>query len=276
LNLSTLLARVTGLGLAGALLASCGGGGGSGGAVSGTPAPIPVPGAPAGCVVHIVADSGVEAGKTAGAAAQACTGMLADVTWTQVSGPTVTLLAARSSTVAFETAATGTVRLRADVRMADGSAASATTDIAVSAQPAGSTITVRADHAARPDTDTSVRAWPTLVAGESLRDIVWTQVSGPAVTMDTTNNRLLMFKTPNVTADTVLKFRATMTTSSGRQDYDDVLIGVDAQAAKPNGYLFASTERVHPYRPASQYAGVLTRCAYDNSLYYLSSSNTNL
>jgi hypothetical protein len=93
--------------------------------------------------------------------------------------------------------------------------------------------------------------------------------------MDTTNNRLLMFKTPNVTADTVLKFRATMTTSSGRQDYDEVLIGVDFQGAKPNGYLFESTERVHPYRPAAQYAGVLTRCVYDISLYYTGSANNN-
>jgi hypothetical protein len=121
-----------------------------------------------------------------------------------------------------------------------------------------------------------VRAWPTLSGADTLRDIVWTQLAGPAVTMNTTNSRLLMFKTPKVNADTVLKFRAVMTTSSGRQDYDEVMIGVETQAAKPNGYLFASTERVHPYRTAALYTGVLARCTYDNSLYYASSSQANL
>ena len=200
--------------------------------------------------MRIVADTSIEAGKTAGATVQACSGALADITWTQVSGPAVSLLAARSPTVAFEPAATGTVRLRADVVLADGSAANASADIAVTAAPAGSFITVRADHSVRPETDTSVRAWPTLVGGETVRDIVWTQIAGPTVTMDTTNNRLLMFKAPKSDADTVLKFRAVMTTSGGRQDQDEVTVGVETQAAKPNGYMFEATERVHPYRSA--------------------------
>jgi hypothetical protein len=245
------------------LLASCGGGGGS--------AVIASAPAPAGCSVRIDADTSIEAGKTAGATALACSGTLADVAWTQVGGPAVTLLAARSPTVSLEPSATGTVRLRADVHLADGTAASATADIAVSAAPAGSFVTLRADHSARPETSTSVRAWPTLVGGETVRDIVWTQVSGPTVTMDTTNNKLLMFKTPATAVDTVLRFRAVMTTSSGKQDQDDVTVGVETQAAKPNGYMFESTERVHPYRSAGVYTAALTRCTYDISLYYVDS-----
>lgn len=277
MKLSTLSARALGLGLAGALLASCGGGGGSTAAGTGTPAPAPapIPDAPTGCVVRVVADSSIEAGKTAGATALACSGTLADVSWSQVGGAPVTLLASHSSTVAFEPSAGGTVRLRADVHMADGSAASATADIAVAAAPSGSFITIRADHAARSETDTSVRAWPTLSGGETVRDIVWTQVAGPTVTMDTTDNRLLMFKTPKVSADTVLRFRALMTTSSGREDFDEVMVGVETEAAKPNGYVFESTERVHPYRNAALYTGVLARCVYNSSLYYLGSSKTN-
>ncbi|MDB5908487.1 MAG: hypothetical protein JWP34_2601, partial [Massilia sp.] len=177
MKLSTLLIRAFGLGLSGVLLASCGGGGSSG-AVAGTPVLATIPDAPAGCVVRIVADTTIEAGKTAGATALACTGALADVSWTQVSGPTVELLAARSTTVAFEPSASGTVRLRADVQLADGSAANASADIVVSAAPSASFITIRADHAARPEMDTSVRAWPTLAGGDTLRDIVWTQLAG--------------------------------------------------------------------------------------------------
>ena len=258
------------------LLASCGGGSGGASPASipaTTPAPTP---APTNCSVRIDADASIEAGKTAGATALACSGTLADVTWTQVSGPVVNLLAARSQTVAFEPGVAGTVRLRADVRLADGSAASATADIAVSAAPAGSYVTLRADHSVRPETNTSVRAWPMLIGGDTVRDIVWTQVSGPIVTMDTANKELLMFKTPKTTVDTVLRFRAVMTTGSGRQDQDEVSVGVEAQPAKPNYYLFDSTQRVHPYRSAGVYTGALARCVYDIGLYYETSAKNNV
>jgi hypothetical protein len=260
--------------LSGALLTACGGGGSSYGGE--TPAPPVVTTPPAGCVVRIVADTSVEAGKTAGATVQTCSGgMMSDISWSQVSGPAVSLPAARSPTVSLEPGATGTVRLRADVVLADGTVANATADIAVAAAPAGSFITVRADHSVRPETDTSVRAWPTLINGETVASIVWTQVEGPTVTMDTTNNRLLMFKTPKVSTDTILKFRAVMTTSSGGKDQDDVTVGIETQAAKPNGYMFESTERVHPYRSGAIYSGVLARCVYDVNMYYLDSNRNN-
>jgi hypothetical protein len=272
LKLASFSLQLSAICLTGALLAACGGGGGSPGAVT-QPPPATTP--PDGCAVRIVADTAVEAGKTAGATVQACSGQMADVTWVQVSGPTVGLLAARSATVSFEPAASGAVRLRADVVLADGRTGSATTDIAVSAAPAGSFITVRSDHSVRPETHTSVRAWPTLAGGDTIKDIVWTQVAGPTVTMDTTDNRLLMFKSPKVDADTVLKFRAVMTTSAGRQDQDEVTVGVETQAALPDGYMFTSTERVHPYRSGALYSGTLARCAYDIGLYYLDSSRNN-
>jgi hypothetical protein len=67
-----------------------------------------------------------------------------------------------------------------------------------------------------------------------------------------------------------------MTTSGGRQDFDEVAIGVEAQGARPDGYLFNSTERVHPYRSAAVYAGVLARCTYDLSLFFRDSGQNNL
>lgn len=257
-----------------ALLASCGGGGGSGGGAA-APAPVPVPPAPAGCSVRIVADTSVEAGKTAGATALGCNGALADVTWSQLSGPAVSLLAARSPTVSFEPGAAGLVRLRAEVHLADGRAASADADIAVTAAQGGSYVTVRGDHSVRPQTDTSVRAWAVLANGETVRDIVWSQLAGPGVTMDTADQRLLMFKSPATDVDTVLKFRAVMTTSSGRQDVDDVVVGVESQGARPDGYMFEATERVHPYRSAGVYGGELARCVYNLGLYYRDAARNN-
>jgi hypothetical protein len=259
--------------IVGALLTACGGGGGSPAVTTPTP---PVPSPPSGCIVRILADTSIEAGKTAGATVQTCSGgMMSDISWSQLSGPAVSLPAARSPTVSFEPGATGTVRLRADVVLADGTSANATADIAVAAAPSGSFVTLRTDHSVRPETDTSVRAWPTLVNDETVASIVWTQLEGPVVTMDTTDNRLLMFKTPKVSTDTVLKFRAVMTTSSGRKDQDDVTVGIEIQAAKPNGYMFDATERVHPYRQGAVYSGALARCTYDISMYYLDSTRNN-
>jgi hypothetical protein len=255
--------------LCAAVLASCGGGGGGGG---GTPAPVP-PGGP--CTLQVVADTSLAAGKTGGASALACSGTLAEITWTQVSGPPVTLLSARSPTVAFEAATPGVVRLRADAQFADGTSTSSSAEVTILAAPAGSFVTVRADHSVRPGTDTSLRAWPSLAAGEALSGIVWTQVAGPAVTLDTSDQRLLMFKAPVVSADTVLKFRATMTTSGGRQDADDVSVAVERQSAAPEGAMFTTVARVHPYRAVGLYSSVLLKCTYDIGIYYLDSTRNN-
>ena len=255
------------------LLAACGGGGGSSAS-----APPPVTPVTPSCTggIQIVADSTIAAGKTSGAAALACGGPLTSIVWSQVSGPAVNLPAAATPTVAVETGATGTIRLRADAVLADGSAASASTDIVVGPAVSGSYLTVRVDHSLRPGTDTSVRAWPVLAGGETLSSISWTQTAGPTVAMNTTNQRLLFFKAPASTNDVALKFRATMTTSSGKVDSDDVIVSIDRQAAAPNGYIFERTARVHPYVAVGAYAGVLARCSYDVSLFYVNDSNQNL
>ena len=264
-------------------ITACGGGGGGGGA---PPAPAPVPApmpnptpTPACAAIQIVADADVAGGKTAGASVLSCGAPLVSINWTQVSGPTVSLPAAGSPTVAIETRDSGAIRLRASAVLADGSSASATTDINVGAPATGSYLTLRVDHSVRPGADTSIRAWPVLAEGDSLSSIVWSQVSGPTVKMDTNDPRVMMFKAPAVSAvpaDTALRFRATMTTTSGKVDTDDVLVSIDRQATAPEGHIFERTARVYPYRPGSAYAGVLVRCTYDVGLFYNSASNNNL
>ena len=223
----------------------------------------------------MVADSTVAMGKTGGASVLSCGAPLTDISWTQVSGPPVNLQAARTPTVSFDTNATGVIRLKADATLADGSIESTTTDITVGAAPVGSFITVRGDHSVRPKVDTSVRAWPTMSTSESVASVTWVQTAGPTVKMTVEDNTLMMFTAPDVAADTALRFRATLTTSAGRQDVDDVLVTVDRQGATPDGYIFESTARVHPYRQASAYAGVLARCSYDVSLFYTNSGSNN-
>ncbi|WP_426100416.1 hypothetical protein [Massilia sp. TSP1-1-2] len=268
------------------LLAACGGGGGGGAPVNGSPAPGPAPiPAPAPvpaptpapvCEITISADATVASGKTAGAAAlSACTPYITSIAWAQVSGPSVTLQAARSPTVAIETSTAGVIRLRADATLSDGRTSSATTDITVAAPVSGSFVTVRADHSLRVGTDTSVRAWPTLASGEAVSKIVWSQVSGTPVKMNTDDQDVMIFTTPaTASVDSTLVFRATMTTTSGKVDSDDVIVSIDRQAATPNGYIFKNTARVHPYVVGGAYANVLARCSYDVGLYSLDTGTT--
>ena len=283
--------------LAAVLLASaCGGGGGNPNLPNSAPVnPAPVnpsnpanptpaiapstdsiPAPPAGCQVHVVADPSVAEGKTGSASVLSCGTPLRDVLWSQVSGPAVDLLARRSPTVSFESASAGTVVLRADATLSTGATTSVTATVPVLARPAGSFITVRADHAVRPQGDTSVRAWPTLTAGETVTRITWTQTAGPSVTMNTADQSVLMFTAPAASSDTALRFRATLTTSTGRTDSDDVTITLDRPAAAPADPIFESAARVYPYRQAAQYAPVLVRCAYDQGLYFKDNGENNL
>ncbi len=261
------------------LLAACGGGGGSSGS---TPTPTPVPPTPpatgpcASGGFQVVADSTVEAGKTAGMAALSCGLPLQSVTWTKVSGPTIAMQSSQNPTQAIETSAPGIVKMRATAVLANGSTVSNDTDITVTAAPTASYVSVRVDHSVREGVDTSVRAWPTLLNGETLSTISWSQVSGPSVAMDISTSRVLMFKSPNVALDTALKFRATMTTSSGRVDTDDVIVSIDKGGVKPSqGAQFESAARVYPYRPTSLYAPVLVSCTYNVGIYYVNSTNNN-
>ncbi|MCG2585674.1 hypothetical protein [Massilia sp. TS11] len=274
------------LALAGAaVLSACGGGGGGGTPATPTPVPAPQPSptptpppAPLCEKVRVVADASVELGKTASASVLPCLGTgdsIADVSWTQLSGPSVSLLANRSPTLAFEAASTGTVALQAVVTMADGSVQTVTASVPVTAAPAGSYVTVRADQSVRMEMDTSVRAWPVLKNGETLGSISWTQTEGPAVTMNVSDGRVMMFTAPKVEQDTVLKFKATMKTSSGASDSDEVTIAVEHTLPALNGNIFDAVDRVHPYISAGQYAKVLQPCVYDRKLNYVSSSNNN-
>lgn len=277
INSHTIIA--TGLVLCTTLLSACGGGGGSasGGGDSGTgggstgggstllPSTFSMGACSASTGAKIGADASVTSGKVAGATVQACGGVLRDISWTQVSGPSVSLQANQSPTVAFDTDTVGTVRLRADVVLVGGATASQTVDITVAPASANNLITLRADHSVRPATDTSVRAW--VSSGASVKSITWIQTGGPTVAMDTSDNKLLVFTSPNVSADTILTFRATLTTTDGRTDADDIAVAVEYEGkAVQSDSFFGHAERVHAYRSTSPYASVLAKCTYDISI----------
>jgi hypothetical protein len=94
--------------------------------------------------------------------------------------------------------------------------------------------------------------------------------------MDTRDSLVLMFKAPAAAAASTLRFRATLTTTAGRTDQDDVTISLEPSAAPAAGTLFDVAGRVHPYRSAGIYAAVLQKCTYDVGIYYRDNGSNNL
>jgi hypothetical protein len=218
-----------------------------------------------------IGDANVPVGKAAGAIVANCatTGALSNVRWTQTAGNAITLVADKTQAISFEATAAGAYSFRADFSDASGVARSTT--VTVNAIAGGAAVTARADQAVRKGGNVSLRAWPTIAAGDSVASLTWTQLEGPPVVLDVSDARRALFVAPEVTRDTLLRFRVTLRTTQGVTDSDDALVLVENHAQAPDGssaHVFSGlhVSRVYPYRAAGPYAGVLTRCVYDAAL----------
>ncbi|HVG04386.1 MAG TPA: hypothetical protein VM937_05550 [Burkholderiaceae bacterium] len=228
----------------------------------------------------VVADVSVAVGKAAGAVLAGCTGSVRNVQWTQVAGPAVTLMSAKSQAISFEPPSAGTYTFSVTFLDAAGGAQTGSVSVNAVAPTVPVAVLVRVDHAARKTGNGSLRAWPPLAASESY---TWTQTAGPQVTLDTSDPNHVLFIAPEVTRDTALTFRVTRRTAGGATDTDDVFVLVEnyAQAPPdPSGslpFVFSDlhVSRTYPYRAAGPFAGALVRCTYEANLQYTGGS-TNL
>ncbi len=215
-------------------------------------------------LVLVTADLQVQTGKTAGAAIIGCKGPITEVSWTQTAGPHVDLLSASSQAISFDAMEEGTYSFQVMYRLATGNGGTGSATVRVVPAPVPSRITVRADQAVRRLGNTSVRAWPTLALGEVLGEITWQQLQGPTVMLDTADPRRIVFQAPDVSSDTILGFRATVRTTSGVTDVDDVMVVVENAPQASMGGIFTRTHvsRVYPYRRNGKYANVLQSCVF--------------
>jgi hypothetical protein len=261
------------------LLAACGGGDDAAPGAVAPPAPVPPTAASPTCTAgqpfSVVADTSVPVGRTAGAVLAGCSGPLRDVVWQQTAGPAVALLAARTQAISFDAVTPGVHGFSVSFVDAGGAARSASASINVVPPPAPVTVTARGDQAVRMGGKASVRAWPAAGTGETLS---WTQVAGPAVTLDTSDPNRIIFTAPTVSRDTALVFRVTRS-GGGGTDSDDVMVLVENHPQAPPGadaYVFSDlhVSRVYPYVAAGPYAGVMVGCVYNAQLQY-TGSGTN-
>ena len=243
-------------------LAACGGGGGGG-----QPEPAPASGL---CATGVAFGTDVRAqasvGKNAAAAVLGCSGAIEAPRWTQTAGPAVTLLSDKTQTISFDPPAAG--RYAFHVAFTDPAGTARTQAVALDVAAGTSLLTLRASHSVRMGGNASVRAWP--AAGVSVQAIRWTQIEGPAVTLNTADPYVAIFTAPAVSSDTVIRLRATLTTTGGATDSDDVMVLVERHAqAAPNDaaalWNDSHVSRVYPYRASSPYAAHLVPCAYDSA-----------
>lgn len=243
-------------------MTACGGGGGDGG--GGNP-PAQGNTCAGGAAYQIVSTASPVAGKNAGAAVLGCTGAIGRPVWTQTSGPAVTLLADKTQTIGFEPPAAGSYAFNLAFTDPTGAARNESVALNVGANGAPK-LTLRVSQSVRMGGNVSVRAWP--AAGETVQSITWSQLSGPAVALNTNDPYVALFVAPTVSQDTVIRLRATLTTSTGAVDSDEALVVVERAVPAPSGGLWEGqhVSRVYPYKSASPYAGALASCTYDAAL----------
>jgi len=250
-------------------LSGCGGGGG-GDVTSG---PTPQPSAAAtpcdgGVAVATAQSAGALVGKQAAAAVLGCTGAITDPRWTQTSGPSVSLLSAQTQLIHFEPSEAGSYGFRVTYRDGLGQPGSRDVTVTITDSPTKALAIVRNHQAVRMGGNVSVRAWAT--PGEVVQSVSWIQLEGPSVELRAVDGLAKQFVAPAVTRDSLLRFRATVTTASGT-DSQDVLVLVEKYDQAPdnsNSHVWSGlhVSRVHSYLASGPYASLLAGCVYDAKL----------
>ena len=246
-------------------LVGCGGGGGDGGPRQPPAAASPCDG---GAAVATVQSAGALVGKQAAAGILGCTGAITDLQWTQTSGPFVSLLSAQTQLIHFEPTEAGAYGFRVAYRDAQGRSGSADVTVTITEPAVKAFAIVRNHQAVRMGGNASVRAWAS--SGEAVQSVSWTQLDGPPLQLQPVDSLARQFVAPVVTRDTVLHLRATVTTASGT-DSQDVLVLVEKYDQAPDdssSHVWSGmhVSRVHPYVPSGRHAGLLVPCVYDAKL----------
>jgi hypothetical protein len=238
------------------LLASCGGGGGGS-----EPEPPPSTGLCAsGVAFGTVTRAQARVGKNAAAAVLGCSGAIGAPQWTQTAGPVVALLSDKTQTISFDPPAAGSYAF--NVAFTDPAGTARAQAVTIDVAAGTSLLTLRASHSVRMGGNASVRAWPG--AGSAVQSITWTQLEGPPVNLNTTDPYVAIFTAPTVGSDTAIRLRATLTTTGGATDSDEVMVLVERRLQGGAGALWdGHVSRVYPYRASSPYANDLVPCTYD-------------
>ena len=246
-------------------LTGCGGGGSGATTDPGSQPPLAAAPCDGGVAVATLQSAGALVGKQAAAAVLGCTGAITDPQWTQTSGPSVSLLSSQTQLIYFEPSEAGTYGFRVTYSDALGHPGSKDVSLTITAPTTKALAVVRNHQAVRMGGNVSIRAWA--ASGEAVQSVSWAQLDGPSVELRAVDRLAKQFVAPAVTRDTPLHLRATVTTASGT-DSQDVLVLVeryDQAPANGGSYVWSGlhVSQVHSYLASGPYASLLPRCVYD-------------
>lgn len=213
-------------------------------------------------------------GKNLALTVAGCAQAITTAQWRQTAGPSLPLPADKTQTLSLDPAEPGSYGF--EVVSTDSTGAPRTENLVlqVAPKPAGeASLTLRASHSVRMGSKVSLRAWPSLPAGDSIKAVRWTQIEGPVVELDTRSQQQALFTAPEVARDTLIRLRATLYTAQGHVDSDEASVLVEryAQAATTDSNAMWAGDhiaRTYAYKPSGRYAGALRRCVYDPAIYH--------
>lgn len=199
---------------------------------------------------------------------------LKNVSWRQIAGPELSILAPHSQAIGFDIPAAGDYTLTLEVSTAVGQSSTHTLSFNAVESPQ-LTASVRLDHTVTERGKVSLRIEPNTAqnAAENkvLSRVDWQQIAGPTAHDLNAQHQLLFFNAPSVSRDSVLEFSAKLVFEDGTEATDSAMIVVKNTSIDENGYFPSAAGRVvttdaFAYMADSEYADVLVDCVYSNTL----------
>lgn len=189
------------------------------------------------------------------------------ISWQQISGPALTILASNSQTIGFDALEAGDYVLQADIMTANGEQ-QITHDFSVQASSA-SVANVRLDHSVTERAKVSLRV-DSFSKDINTATIVWRQLAGPEVLDLQRQENSVFFNAPAVDSDQVIQFEARVTFSDGTSNTDTSIVTIKNSIINDQGYFpnnnIIATEDIFSFNPNSPFKDAIEDCIYTNTL----------
>ena len=162
-------------------------------------------------------------------------GTIASFSWSQVSGPSVTLNSSTSATVSFTAPSTNSstqIVLRLTVTDDDGASGSDTVTITVNTTNQAPTANAGSDQTADESSTVNLDGSASSDSDGSIASYSWAQTSGNSVSLSGANTATPSFTAPALSVSATLTFELTVTDDRGATDTDTVTITVNPVAGQ--------------------------------------------
>lgn len=258
------------------LLTACGGGSGS--SQPSNPNPSPSPTNPSlakplaladNAIFSVYADTQAQSGQSIGMVIIANSNIkISNVKWTQLSGPTVAILAEQSQAAGFDVDQSGNYQFQVTATATNGQSITEQVDVSVQ-QSTQASANIRLDHTVSEQANVSLRIDPSTL--ETPVSWQWEQIAGSISVVLEAQDSFVFFDAPSVNKDEIVVIEGSVTLSNGSVLTDTSMIVIKNVDINEDGFFPRFSERVvttdmFAYKPNSAYGNALNTCVYDNQV----------